>query len=80
MSSSETSTTHETCSLAISNIIAPTVVAPSESADDAARHDAVLRTLLAELPLKQAVALAVKLTGGSRNVIYERALALKGGE
>ena len=30
--------------------------------------------------LKQAVALAVKLTGGSRNVLYERALALKDGE
>ena len=37
----------------------------------------VLRTLLAELPLKQAVALAVKLTGGKRNELYELALGLK---
>ena len=37
----------------------------------------VLRTLLDELPLKQAVALAVKLTGGKRNELYEMALALK---
>lgn len=40
--------------------------------------DGMLKILLAELPLKQAVAIAVKLTGGSRNAIYERALALKG--
>jgi 16S rRNA (cytidine1402-2'-O)-methyltransferase len=38
---------------------------------------AVLETLLAELPLKQAVALAVKITGGKRNELYELALALK---
>jgi len=39
----------------------------------------VLAPLLAELPLKQAVALAVKLTGGKRNELYERALAMKKG-
>lgn len=39
--------------------------------------DDVLRTLLAELPLKQAVALAVKLTGAPRNALYERALRIK---
>jgi 16S rRNA (cytidine1402-2'-O)-methyltransferase len=38
---------------------------------------AVLETLLAELPLKQAVALAVKITGGKRNELYELALSLK---
>jgi len=39
--------------------------------------DKTLKALLDELPLKQAVALAVKITGGSRNELYERALALK---
>lgn len=38
----------------------------------------VLATLLEELPLKQAVALAVKLTGGKRNELYEMALEIKG--
>ena len=40
-------------------------------------HDKTLRPLLAALPLKQAVALAVELTGAPRNALYERALALK---
>jgi len=48
------------------------VSAPADAA-----IDNTLATLLAELPLKQAVALAVKITGASRNVLYERALALK---
>ncbi len=37
----------------------------------------VLEALLAELPLKQAVALAVKITGGRKNELYELALKLK---
>jgi 16S rRNA (cytidine1402-2'-O)-methyltransferase len=38
---------------------------------------ALLETLLAELPLKQAVALATKITGGKRNALYALALELK---
>ena len=40
-------------------------------------HDAMLRPLLAALPLKQAVALAVEISGAPRNALYARALALK---
>jgi 16S rRNA (cytidine1402-2'-O)-methyltransferase len=46
--------------------------------DDAvALHDTTLRTLLAQLPLKQAVAIAAELTGAARNTLYSRALSLK---
>jgi 16S rRNA (cytidine1402-2'-O)-methyltransferase len=36
-----------------------------------------LMLLLEELPLKQAVQLAVKITGGNKNELYQRALELK---
>jgi 16S rRNA (cytidine1402-2'-O)-methyltransferase len=50
---------------------------PKEEAavsEEAERH---LKTLLAELPLKQAVKLAVEITGVKKNDLYERALQLK---
>jgi 16S rRNA (cytidine1402-2'-O)-methyltransferase len=48
------------------------------SGADRAQSERVLEVLLSELPLKQAVALATKITGGKRNELYELALALKG--
>ncbi|KQW68627.1 16S rRNA methyltransferase [Methylibium sp. Root1272] len=39
----------------------------------------LLRTLVAALPLKQAVALTAEATGAPRNALYERALQLKSG-
>jgi 16S rRNA (cytidine1402-2'-O)-methyltransferase len=36
-----------------------------------------LSLLLEELPLKQAVQLAVKITGGNKKELYQRALELK---
>jgi 16S rRNA (cytidine1402-2'-O)-methyltransferase len=37
----------------------------------------VLAALLAELPVKSAVALAAKITGARRNELYEAALEMK---
>lgn len=51
--------------------------ATSSMAAESINAEATLKLLLEELPLKQAVALAVKITGGSRNALYEIALAHK---
>jgi 16S rRNA (cytidine1402-2'-O)-methyltransferase len=50
--------------------------APAAADADAASRDRVLRALLAELPLSQAVKLAAEITGGRRNELYDRALEL----
>jgi 16S rRNA (cytidine1402-2'-O)-methyltransferase len=50
--------------------------APAQAAE-AVDVEKTLVILLDELPLKQAVALAVKITGGSRNELYAKALAIK---
>jgi 16S rRNA (cytidine1402-2'-O)-methyltransferase len=60
------------------------LVLHAHPASDAAQADAlpaeadrILGLLLAELPLKQAVSLAAKLSGAPRNALYPRALALR---
>lgn len=45
--------------------------------DDVTKHDTLLLRLLADLPLKKAVALASDITSAKKNALYERALALK---
>ena len=44
---------------------------------DAAEQQRVLDILADELPLKQAVALTARITGGNRNALYRRALAAR---
>ncbi|HEX7442043.1 MAG TPA: rRNA (cytidine-2'-O-)-methyltransferase, partial [Caldimonas sp.] len=56
-------------------VVVHAAVAPLTAPE--AEHDAMLRTLLAVLPLKQAVLVAAELTGAPRNALYARALALK---
>jgi 16S rRNA (cytidine1402-2'-O)-methyltransferase len=54
-------------------IVAASVAAPKA---DAAAHERTLSVLLSELPLAQAVRLAVALTGAPRNALYAKALEL----
>jgi 16S rRNA (cytidine1402-2'-O)-methyltransferase len=60
-------------------IVLHAMAAEETAALDAACERA-LALLLAELPLKQAVSLASAITGAPRNALYERALALRGGD
>jgi 16S rRNA (cytidine1402-2'-O)-methyltransferase len=53
------------------------VLHPAAVAAEAGAELRVLQLLLAELPLKSAVKLAAEITGASRNVLYDAALALK---
>ena len=50
----------------------------AETSASADEHDSLLAPLLAALPLKQAVALAAEIGGAPRNLLYARALELKG--
>jgi 16S rRNA (cytidine1402-2'-O)-methyltransferase len=49
---------------------------PAEEGHDG-ETDRILKILLAELPLKQAAALAAQITGKKKNALYDRALELK---
>jgi 16S rRNA (cytidine1402-2'-O)-methyltransferase len=49
----------------------------AKEADDAGEARRVLALLLEELPVKQAAHLAVKLTGGRKNALYQLALEMK---
>jgi 16S rRNA (cytidine1402-2'-O)-methyltransferase len=53
------------------------VLHPAPVVAQAGRELAVLKMLLAELPLKTAVKLAADITGHSRNELYDAALAMK---
>jgi 16S rRNA (cytidine1402-2'-O)-methyltransferase len=54
---------------------------PGEQETDDSALDGLLAPLLAELPLKQAVRIAMRQSGRPRNAVYARALALReGGE
>ncbi|ADJ66134.1 16S rRNA (cytidine(1402)-2'-O)-methyltransferase [Herbaspirillum seropedicae] len=46
---------------------------------DGAEAERVLRILLAELPVRQAAALAAQITGVKKNALYDRALAIRQG-
>ncbi|HQQ74775.1 MAG TPA: rRNA (cytidine-2'-O-)-methyltransferase, partial [Pseudomonadales bacterium] len=53
------------------------VAGAAEKIIDAGESERVLQILLAELPVKQASALAAQITGTAKRELYRRALALK---
>ncbi|HHF0573436.1 TPA: 16S rRNA (cytidine(1402)-2'-O)-methyltransferase, partial [Legionella anisa] len=53
------------------------LIPPRPTTPEPDTHEKLLKVLLDELPLKQAVAIACKLSNGSKNELYEKALALK---
>jgi 16S rRNA (cytidine1402-2'-O)-methyltransferase len=53
------------------------VLHPAVVANESTSEQRILKLLLAELPLKTAVKLTADITGGSRNELYDAALALK---
>jgi 16S rRNA (cytidine1402-2'-O)-methyltransferase len=59
-------------------VVGPSVL-PDDETDDTALRETI-SALLSELPLKQAVGLAVKITGEKKNAIYEMALKIQKGE
>lgn len=53
------------------------VLHPNQAQAESGEEIRVLKLLLAELPVKTAVKLAVEITGASRNTLYEAALSLR---
>ena len=51
--------------------------APEQEEGAAAESDRVLAILLEECTVKQAAALAARITGQKKNALYERALRMK---
>jgi len=53
------------------------IISPAQEEEDTSLLHDTLTILLEELPLKQSVKLAVKLTGLNKNSVYQTALELK---
>lgn len=53
------------------------IIPPRQSAPDKHSHEELLTVLLNELPLKQAVSIACKITKANKNELYDTALKLK---
>jgi 16S rRNA (cytidine1402-2'-O)-methyltransferase len=51
---------------------------PAGGAAQAREEERVLAILAAELPLRQAAALAARITGGSKNRLYQLGLTIAG--